>query len=307
MKILVTGSNGCLGKELRKKLIGRNVSFLTRNDCDLENANDVKWTMARYKPDYVINCAAKVGGLADNMAHQYDYFNRNVSINNNIIHACLIHSVPRLLCFSSSCAYPDVLPENYYPMIEDNVHLGIPTTTNFSYGYAKRVMQVQIDSCNRQYGTKFSYITPSNLYGPTDNFEESGHFLAKLIRAIWLFKIGRTNDIVMKGSGEAMRQYTHVSDLAKCVIFHIDNDIQANYNFSYPMNIKTSIIAEIALKTCGVDSVVKFTGEVSAGQLRKDISIAKFLRIQPEFQFTPLYDGIKQTYNEIDKRWSVAS
>lgn len=304
MRILVTGSNGLLGKELRLVLPNRETSFVTRADYDIESQTETNYMIGRHRPDYVIHCAAKVGGLSDNQNNPYHYLNKNVTMNTNIINACLKYSVPRLLCFSSSCAYPDSLDKDKYPLTEDMVHLGSPTETNFSYGYAKRMLQVQIDSCNRQFGTKYSYIIPSNLYGENDNFGETGHFMAKLIKKIWEYKTGKTDELVMKGSGDAYRQYTHVSDLAKCVLWHMKNDITESYNFSYPVNLKTSTIAQIATHACDMPGKeFKFTGEVPIGQIRKDISIDKFDKLFPEFEFTSMLSGVKSVYRRVEQLW----
>lgn len=302
MRILVTGKNGGLAKELRKVI--PNAIYNSQDYCNLESTSDTRYMVSQCKPDIVVHVAAKVGGLMDNFNHQYDYMHKNVIINDNIINACLLYNVPKIIAISSSCAYPDSLPDSSYPLQETSLHDGAPTISNLSYGYSKRLMQVQIDACNSQYKTNHNYIIASNLYGPTDNFTESGHFMSKLIKELWLFKTGKKDKIVMKGSGDAYRQYTHYNDLARCIKWHIDNKINESYNFSYPVNLKTRVIAEIATKALDVfGNSVEFLCETPTGQLRKDVSIDRFLRLNKDFPFTSVYDGVRSTYKTMERVW----
>ena len=180
MKILVTGGSGMVGKSLKKIL--PEATYLSSKECDLKNEEEVKSLMNNNEFDTVIHLAAKVGGIIDNINKPDDYFVDNIQMNTNIVKWSRITGVKRFIGILSTCIYPDKVIS--YPMTEDMLHQGPPTPTNFSYGYAKRCLAVQIDACNKQYGTKYQYLTPCNLYGENDKFGDNSHFIAVLVKKI---------------------------------------------------------------------------------------------------------------------------
>ena len=179
-KILVTGGSGMVGRFLKE--IIPNAIFISSKDYDLRDMNNVNTMMVKYKPNVVIHLAAKVGGIIDNINKPAEYFVDNILMNTNILASSYKHGVSRFIGILSTCIYPDKVSD--YPMSENILHDGPPTPTNFSYGYAKRCLAVQIDSYNKQYNTKYQYLTPCNLYGEYDKWGENSHFVAALIKKI---------------------------------------------------------------------------------------------------------------------------
>ena len=188
-------------------------------------------------------------------------------------------------------------------MREDMLHQGPPTNTNFAYGYAKRCLGVQIDSYNKQYGTKFNYLIPSNLYGEHDKTGNNSHFVTALIDKIHQAKLNGKKEITLFGTGKPLRQFLHVSDLCNVIKYIIDNNITENLNVATPENVSISVIANIALSACDATDInIIYDDTKPDGQYRKDVSIDKLLSIYPDFKPLSLYTGIKQTYEWLIKK-----
>ena len=178
--ILVTGGSGMVGKSLQEIL--PEADYYSSKELNLLKESTVKFHMRRKKYDTVIHLAAKVGGIIDNINKPAEYFEDNVIMNTNILKWSRLTGVKRFIGILSTCIYPDVADK--YPMTEDTLHDGPPTPTNFSYGYAKRALAVQIDAYNKQYGTNYQYLIPCNLYGEYDKWGENSHFVAALIKKL---------------------------------------------------------------------------------------------------------------------------
>ena len=210
-----------VGKSLKE--IIPDAIYLSSKDCDLTNYDEVKNVWEKYKPTIVIHLAARVGGIMDNINHPAEYFEDNILMNTNVLKASKHIDVKRFIGILSTCIYPDTV--DIYPMVEDMLHIGPPTKTNFSYGYAKRCLAVHIDSYNQQYGTKYQYLIPCNLYGEYDKYGNNSHFVAALIKKIFIAKKNGENEINLFGTGNPLRQFMHSSDLAYIIKYCIDNDI----------------------------------------------------------------------------------
>ncbi len=185
-------------------------------------------------------------------------------------------------------------------MTEDQLHESQPTKTNFSYGYAKRMMAVAIEASNKQYGTKYQYVIPCNIYGSGDKYDDNrSHYIAALIKKIHEAKKSCRDHISLFGTGSPIRQFMYSHDFALALKHFIENDITENVNvcpnFSYTINE----IANIALVACDAQHLkIKYDHDKPDGQYRKDASNEKFKQIMPEFNFTPLLQGIRKTYSE---------
>jgi GDP-L-fucose synthase len=296
--ILVTGGSGMVGKSL-KKLIP-NALYISSKDCDLTNQIEVELLMKTYKPNIIIHLAAKVGGIIDNINNPAEYFDDNILMNTLLLKSAYKYGVERFIGILSTCIYPDKL--DTYPMTEDMLHLGPPTPTNFSYGYAKRSLAVQIDVYNKQYGTKYQYLIPCNLYGEYDKYGDNSHFVAALIKKIHNAKINNNSKITLFGTGTPLRQFMHSNDLALIIKKCLDNNIYDNFNVATEENISINDITKIALKACNAEHInIEYDMTKPDGQFRKDVSIDKLKTIIPDFSPTPLFDGIKETYNKINK------
>ena len=293
-KILVTGGTGLVGKHLQEKL--PNAFYLSSKDCDLTNINQVKELISSYKPDIVVHLAARVGGIQDNIKYPADYFDDNILINTNIVKVCKDHDVKRFIGILSTCIYPSVV-ENY-PMTEEDLFIGPPPPSNFSYGYAKRCLAVQIDAYNKQFGTKYNYLIPCNLYGDYDNLHDESkmHFITALLNKI---KNTKNNKLNLLGTGKPLRQFMYASDLANIIRLVIDNDITENFNVAPDFNYSIDEMARIALEVTENDYEIIYDRPDLDGQFRKDVSNKKLLKIFPDFTFTGLKEGLKQVYDKI--------
>ena len=293
-KILVTGGTGLVGKHLQEKL--PNAFYLSSKDCDLTNINQVKELISSYKPDIVVHLAARVGGIQDNIKYPADYFDDNILINTNIVKVCKDHNVKRFIGILSTCIYPSVVKN--YPMTEEDLFIGPPPPSNFSYGYAKRCLVVQIDAYNKQFGTKYNYLIPCNLYGDYDNLHDESkmHFITALLNKI---KNTKNNKLNLLGTGKPLRQFMYASDLANIIRLVIDNDITENFNVAPDFNYSIDEMARIALEVTENDYEIIYDRPDLDGQFRKDVSNKKLLKIFPDFTFTGLKEGLKQVYDKI--------
>jgi len=299
MCILVTGGSGMVGKFLKK--IMPDAIYLSSKDCDLTDFYQVDKLWKEYNPSVVIHLAARVGGIIDNINYPADYLEQNVLMNINVLKASKKYNVDRLIAILSTCIYPDLVES--YPMDETDLHLGPPTPTNFSYGYAKRLMAVHIDSYNKQYGTKYQYLIPCNLYGEYDKFGQNSHFVAALIKKIIDAKNKNEKSITLFGTGRPLRQFMYAEDLAKVIKICLDRNIYENFNVATNENLTIKEIAEIAISSIGENKIEDIVFDVTKpdGQFRKDVSISKLKQFIPEFIPTPLKDGINKTFKYLMK------
>lgn len=294
-KILVTGGSGLVGKYLKNYL--PNAIYLSSKDFDLTTEEGVKLMYLRHRPDIVIHLAAKVGGIIDNINKPAEYYTQNVMMNTLLIDYAKKLNVKRFIGVLSTCIFPDVMET--YPMKEEDLHLGPPTMTNFSYGYAKRSMAVQIDAYNKQYGTKYQYLTPCNLYGVGDkDHEASSHFITALVKKIFDAKQNNEDSITLYGDGTPLRQFMFADDFAKVIYEVITKDIYENFNVAGEENLSIKEMANIALQACNAENLeIKWDIDKPNGQHRKDVSIEKLKSLLPDFSPLKLSEGIKMVYN----------
>ncbi len=295
-KILVTGGSGMVGKSLKK--IMPEAIYLSSRQCDLTEQKSVEAMLNYHKPDAIIHLAAKVGGIIDNINRPAEYYTDNILMNTMLMDYAYKSGVKRFIGILSTCIYPDVCES--YPMKESDLHNGPPTPTNFSYGYAKRCMAVQIDAYNKQYKLNYQYLIPANLYGEFDKYGDNSHFIAALIKKIHIAKVNKDDKIILFGTGTPLRQFIHSDDLAFVIKYCLDNDIYDNMNVATEENLSIKEMAKIALEACGVENLkIEFDSSKPDGQFRKDVSIDVLKSIIPEFKAMALLDGIKQTYKYI--------
>tara|TARA_Y100000310_G_scaffold137249_1_gene136147 strand:- start:1726 stop:2622 length:897 start_codon:yes stop_codon:yes gene_type:complete len=298
MKILVTGGTGLVGKHLEE--IMPHATYLSSQDADLIYPHQSEYIVNHYKPDVVIHLAARVGGIADNIAHPVEYLEDNILINTNLLRACHIYDVDRVVSILSTCIYPDVV--DVYPMNEDELFNGPPPFDNFAYAISKRCMATQMDSYVKQYGKKWSYLIPCNLYGEYDKYEEHhSHFVSALIKKIYEAK----DSIEMWGTGKPLRQFMHAEDLARVIKYMIDNDIVGNFNVAPDYVHSIEEIIKIGIVSCGKDDLeITYDNTKPDGQYRKDVDSSKLISVMEDFEFTPLAKGIKRVYDNFSKRYN---
>ena len=294
MKILVTGGSGLVGQSLQKFI--PDAIYLSSKDYDLTTEIGVKNMYLKYKPEVVIHLAAKVGGILDNIKNPAEYYTENVLMNTLLVEYARRMNVKRFLGVLSTCIFPDVMEK--YPMKEEDLHSGPPTLTNFSYGYAKRSLAVQIEAYNKQYNTKYQYLTPCNLYGVGDKDHESNsHFITSLVKKIFDAKQNNKKSITLFGNGSPLRQFMFANDFAKIIHYVITNEIYDSFNVAGNENLTIKDMANIALNSCDAEHLV-INWDISKpnGQHRKDVSIEKLTSLLPNFNPLSLSEGIKLVY-----------
>jgi GDP-L-fucose synthase len=300
MKIVVTGGSGMVGKSLKK--IMPNATYLSSQDYDLTSERGVAQMYHDLKPDCVVHLAAKVGGIIDNINKPSTYFTDNVLMNTLLVEYARHNGVERFIGILSTCIYPDKAES--YPMTEEMLHQGPPAPTNFSYGYAKRCLAVQIDACNKEHGTNYQYLTPCNLYGEHDKFGENSHFVAALIKKIHEAKLAGEDKITLFGTGTPLRQFMHSNDLAAIIRRCIYENIYDSFNVATDQNVSIDDIARTAIRACKADEMrIEYDATKPDGQFRKDVSTDKMKSIFNDFKPTRLYHGIGSTYSILQQNW----
>lgn len=291
--ILVTGGTGMVGRSLQKYI--PDAVYIGRKDLDLVNQQAV-WDFFQDKGDIdtVVHLAALVGGIKDNAARPYNFYHENVYMNTNVIHVCTKLGI-KVLAMSSTCVYP--ASASAYPLTEDMVHLGMPEETSMSYGYAKRMMTVQLQAAKKQHGTPYILIYAGNLYGPNDCFDlDRSHLVASLIRRFHHAKTYSQKSIELLGTGGPMRQFTYVDDLSICINKLLQSEAVGCFNVAAPENLTIRRIAEIVRDVVGCDGYINFNGQLD-GQFRKDVSCQRLFDQIGEHKFKPLITGSKETYD----------
>ena len=219
-KVYVAGHLGMVGSALVRRLRQagcENLLLKTRAEVDLENQQQVLDLLISEKPDYVFLAAARVGGIHANNSNPASFIYSNLMIATNIINATWKAGVQRLLYLGSSCIYPKNAPQ---PMPENCLLSGPLEPTNEAYAIAKIAGIKLCESYNREYGTDFRSVMPTNLYGPNDNFDlQTSHVLAALIRKFHEAKKSHADAVEVWGSGKPRREFLHVDDLADACLF----------------------------------------------------------------------------------------
>lgn len=290
MRILVTGGTGLVGTALKK--IMPEAVYVSSAEYDLTKEPDVFKMYQCIKPTHVVHLAARVGGISDNITYPADFFDENIIMNTNVIRMAKLFKVERLIGIISSCSYPD--KAEMYPLEEFNLFDGPPTPTNFSYAIAKRAMATQIDAYNAQYGTKYSYLIPCNIYGETEEYRDGkSHFIAALIKKVYDADYG-DRVVRLMGDGSPLRQHLYVGDFARIIKEAIERDLMESFNVAPNENLSIREIAEMLTESKGLK--LEFDPTKPNGQYRKDISNYKFKQMFPDFKFTPLREGLNKCY-----------
>lgn len=307
-RIFVAGSNGLVGSALVRRLRSGGYANLVTPEIDTLDLTDgvaVASFFARERPEYVILAAAKVGGIHANNTYPAEFIYLNLTIQNNVIHQAYLHGVKRLLFLGSSCIYPKLAPQ---PMREEHLLTGLLEPTNEPYAIAKIAGIKMCESYNRQYGTQFVAVMPTNLYGPGDNFHpENSHVLPALIRRFHEAKQSGLPEVTVWGSGSPMREFLFVDDMAdgSIHVMELDDTTLAKHMLSYPapcfVNLGTGVDVTIRQLAETIKTVVGYRGQLSFdatkpdGTPRKlqDVSRMKALGWQAK---VPLEEGIKRTY-----------
>lgn len=293
-RILVTGSTGLVGtcfqgdKFIRTNHLG----------CDLTDPRQVDRLFSSVRPDAVIHCAAKVGGLKANMSQKGDFFYQNIMMNTNVIEKSRKYGVQKLVAFLSTCVFPNDVE---YPLTPDKIHLGKPHFSNDAYAYAKRMSDIQIQAYREQFGLRYFSVVPTNIYGPGDNYHlENGHVVPTLIHKFYLAK-QKGESVKIWGTGSPLREFVYSEDVAS-----ITEKLLYSYEEDDPVIISTSQeysireLAESIAKIMDFKGDIVFETEKPDGQLRKPSDNSVIKKMFPDFNFTPLHEGLEKSI-----RWFI--
>ena len=305
-KIYIAGHRGLVGSAIVRQLEGRgftNLLMRTHKELDLTSQQQVKTFFQQEKPDYVILAAAKVGGIHANNTYPADFIYQNMMIEANVINSAYENKVKRLLFLGSTCIYPKAVKQ---PMREDALLTDVLEPTNEPYALAKIAGIKLCESYNRQHGTDFRSVMPTNLYGVNDNFHpENSHVIPALMRRFHEAKINNDAEVVVWGTGNVKREFLYVDDMAQASIFVLELDEQ-----TYQANTK-SMLSHINVGT-GVDvtiremaetmkQVVGFKGNLTFdtakpdGSPRKLIDVSRLSNMGWKYSID-IEGGLKKTY-----------
>jgi GDP-L-fucose synthase len=305
-KIYIAGHRGLVGTAIIRQLEARGFSNLitrTHDELDLTNQKQVQEFFAEQKPDYVILAAAKVGGIHANNTYPAEFIYQNLMIESNVIDAAYRNDVERLLFLGSSCIYPKAVEQ---PMREDALLTGVLEPTNEPYAIAKIAGIKLCESYNRQYGTDFRSVMPTNLYGPGDDFHpENSHVIPALMRRFHEAKVNGEKEVVVWGSGNPKREFLHVDDMAAASLFVLELDQKTYQANTRPMlshvNVGTGVdctireMAETMKRVVGFEGELVFDNTKPDGTPRKLMDVSRLQALGWEYAIS-LEDGLRSTY-----------
>ena len=301
-KIYVAGHCGMVGSSLLRELEQKgfhNLVTRSRKELDLTDQRAVAAFFESERPEYVFLAAGKTGGIYANNTYRADFLYENVMMQSNVIHQSFLHEVRKLMFYSCSCIYPR---ECTQPMDEDHILSGALEPTNEPFALAKIIGQKMCESYNRQYGTDFITLIPTNTYGPGQKYEPMNSLVVPaLIQKIHAASQAGDQEVVIWGTGRPTRDFLYVDDLADASIF-----IMQNYEGSVLLNVGTGnqySIADLAGIVC---DVIGYRGDLlydrslpdGVDQKLQDISKITALGWQPR---TSLKEGIQRTYRDYQK------
>ncbi len=307
-KIYIAGHRGLVGSAIERVLFRdgfHNIIGKTRAELDLTKQPEVDAYFDKEKPDYVFLAAAKVGGIHANNTFPAEFIFSNIQIQNNVIDACYRHKVKKLVFLGSSCIYPKFAKQ---PMGEDQLLDGKLEPTNEPYAVAKIAGIIMCQSYNRQYGTNFISVMPTNLYGPGDNYHpQNSHVLPALIRRFHEAKVSNTPEVVVWGTGKPLREFLYSDDMARACVYlmnnyEIANDPKGGEHVNVGSGIEVSIkeLAETIKDVVGYQGKLTFDLTKPDGTPRKLLDVSKLHRMGWKHQ-VELQEGIRAAYDDFVK------
>tara|TARA_B100000795_G_C22756252_1_gene421620 strand:- start:371 stop:1333 length:963 start_codon:yes stop_codon:yes gene_type:complete len=306
-KIYIAGHLGLVGSSIVRNLKERgfiNLIMRTHKEVDLINQAQVQNFFRKEKPHYVILAAAKVGGIHANNTYPADFIYKNIMIQANVINAAYENKVKRLLFLGSTCIYPKEVEQ---PMREDALLTSILEPTNEPYAVAKIAGIKLCESYNRQHGTDFRSVMPTNLYGINDNFHpENSHVIPGLMLRFHKAKINNYAEVAVWGSGNAMREFLYVDDMAAAslYVFELDEEtykantqpMLSHINLGTGKDVTIRELAETMKKVVGYKGNITFDLTKPDGSPKKLTNISRLSSIGWNHSVN-LEDGLAKTYD----------
>lgn len=298
-KIYVAGHRGMVGSAILRELKKQgyyNILTRSHSELDLTDQKAVNEFFEREKPEYVFLAAAKVGGILANSQAPADFMYHNMMLEMNVIHAAWKNGVKKLEFLGSSCIYPRLAPQ---PMTESCLLTSSLEPTNEAYALAKISGLKYCEYLNRQYGTDFISVMPTNLYGPNDNYHaENSHVLPALIRRFHEAKVSNAESVTCWGDGSPLREFLYVDDLANLCVFLMQNysgneTVNAGSGKEIAIRDLTQLVAEIV----GYKGKIEWDSSKPNGTPRKLLDISKAKALGWTYS-TELKDGIRLAYRD---------
>ena len=306
-KVFVAGHKGMVGSAIVRELYKKGYeNIITRNrpELDLRDQQQVRSFFNEERPAEVYLAAAKVGGIYANNEFPADFIYQNLQIQNNIIHEACMAGVEKLLFMGSSCIYPKFAIQ---PITEKSLLTGTLEATNEPYAIAKIAGIKMCESYNRQYGVDYRSVMPTNLYGPNDNFHpENSHVIPALMRRFHEAKLNNEKAVIVWGSGNPMREFLHVDDMAAASIYVMELEHQVYQAHTDTMlsqiNVGTGVdctireLAETMAKVTGFKGQVQFDKSKPDGTPRKLLDVTKLNDLGWKSGIS-LESGLESTYS----------
>lgn len=297
-KIFVAGHRGLVGSAIVRRLQNdgyKNLILKTRAELNLQDQVAVRKFFETERPEYVINSAAKVGGIKANMTYPAEFLYENLQIQNNVIWSAKEIGVKKFLFLGSSCIYPRESPQ---PMKEEYFSQGKPEVTNEAYAYAKITGMKLCEYIYDEFGLNFTSCMPTNIYGENDNFDpETSHVIPSLIRRMHEAKVNNTPEVIIWGTGESRREFLHVDDLADAVVWLLINYSEKQFlNIGTGEDISIKELAEKIKKLVGYEGALIFDATKPDGMPKKLLDVSKIHNAGWHHTIN-LEGGLKRTYD----------
>ena len=296
--IYIAGHRGMVGSAVWRALAAKGYTNLigkTSKELDLRNQQAVHHFIKTEKPVAIVDAAAKVGGILANSENQYAFLLENLQIQNNLIQAAHELGVEKFIFLGSSCIYPKLAPQ---PLKEEYLLTGPLEPTNEGYAIAKITGVKLCEAIRNQYNKDFVSLMPTNLYGPNDNFDlTSSHVLPAMLRKFHEAKLNNDAPVELWGSGTPMREFLHVDDLAKAVVFALENKLPEHlYNVGTGTDVTIKQLAKVIQNTVGHNGSINWDSSKPDGTPRKLMDVSKMNTLGWNAEID-LRQGIDYTYS----------
>ena len=297
-KIYIAGHNGMVGAACWRALEAKgykNIIGFSSKELDLRDQKAVFDMLEREKPVAIIDSAARVGGILANSTYPYEFLMDNMLIQNNLISAAHQLDIPKFIFLGSSCIYPKMAPQ---PLKEEYLLTGPLEETNQWYAIAKISGVKLIEALRNQYGRDYVSLMPTNLYGPGDNYDlETSHVLPAMIRKFHEAKLNGHSDVVLWGTGTPKREFLHVDDLARAVVFSVENKMEESlYNVGSEEEKSIKDLALLVQKKIGHKGNIIWDKSKPDGTPRKLMDSSKMKELGYDTSIS-LNEGVKNTYH----------
>ena len=306
IKIYIAGHRGLVGSAIKQEFEKKgytNLIYRTHSELDLTDSAAVAEFFEKEKPDWVVQAAAKVGGIYGNNTYPVEFMLENLKIQNNIIENAYKNNVKKLLFLGSSCIYPKETPQ---PMKEEHLLSGYLEKTNEGYALAKIIGIKLCNAYNREYGTNYMSVMPCNLYGLNDNYHpQNAHVIPMLIRRFHEAKEQGLKEVTVWGTGTPRREFLYSGDLAEAVVFLMENkdakDIGEFINIGSGYDMTIAEIANLVKETVGFEGKLVYDTSKPDGTMLKLMDVSRINALGWSAK-TSLKDGLKIAYEDFKNK-----